>query len=276
MLCILHIQFAFSQCREPNATEKKVVTNFIQVFDEHLKPTLTNDEWTIHESVDIRDGFDVAESISLPERPFDICSGKIYTVDLSRSNTSPATAAINDSVKILDQNINAINTQVFAELNKASTAAEVNALAKKQQPLIDKRHAWQYRQAELQSQLFMYMSTDINMPQLIIGSPNGGDVPSVCKKINITGTSVAYLLTYHDADFGTKYKIIVGLGKWSDNHTSYKLDDELYIPYRFAHHYLTDVIENITITISGGSLDEMMKLVHRVDWDKMNNAISHN
>lgn len=265
-LCIISTVKAQSDCRDFTPTEQALYTRLLRLFDEHIKDKCSTDDWAITLK-STRDENGAVGQKMIPERPFCTCG----TTRLCMDVLFPWYTRLSDSSKAIDEQKNTLVTQV---MNTSTDGIDSKALERKLAPLQKQIHDLAYKQMELSSRYGAQLTTDINLPLLMICTHAGGSVPFACKRINIPGVAVAYLLSFHDADAGNHSEVVLGLGHWVDNIKKFDFNDDITIGYHFVHHYSTPVIENLAFRINSGRIEDVMSVVHKIEWEPLNQILT--
>jgi hypothetical protein len=100
---------------------------------------------------------------------------------------------------------------------------------------------------------------------------NSGGVnppPAKNKDLQIPGAAYSYKINNGVTSHGSAYILLFGnwhAAKWNDSEGGYR--------FLFAHKQLTPYIENAVVEIYGAD-DRIQELLHKIDWNEVNNALT--
>lgn len=260
-----------AQCHWANDQEKKVYNNLVSIFDKNFLSKSVDSNWEASDVKNAMDGLEVADSKDLYGIPLFICNAYLYDFSLQLRENSPQNKIIDDSVKLYDALYKKavapimVDGQIDMKKFAALSQTEQDKISKVSNEILVKKQL-------LLNGKTINLSTHINSPLLLISSPRSGFVASEYKKINVPGCTIAFAVSLEPGNEIIPCRILLGFGKWPQ-----KIADEsgeLSISYHFVHHFPSPVIENFVIQIDVPSINEGMKLVRRIDWVAVNEALT--
>lgn len=260
-----------AQCHWANDQEKKVYNNLVSIFDKNFLSKCVDSNWEVSDVKNALDGLEVTDSKELYGIPLFICNAYLYDFSLQLKEKSPQNKIIEDSVKWYDalyqKNVAPLMTDGQIDMKKfaALPQAEQDKIGKASNEILVKQQV-------LLNGKTINLSTHINSPLLLISSPRSGFVASEYKKINVPGCSIAYAISLEPGTVNLPCRILLGFGKWPQKIVNNY--DELFISYHFVHHFPSPVIENFVIQIDVPNMNEGMKLVRRIDWTAVSEALT--
>jgi len=260
-----------AQCHRANEQEKKVYHNLVTIFDKNIYSKCPDINWETSEVKSAEDGLEVSDSKDLYGSPLFICNAYLYDFSLQLKENSPENKMIEDSVKWYDalyqKSVAPMMTDGQIDMKKfeALPQAEQDKISKASTGILEKQQL-------LLNEKTINLSTHINSPLLLISSPRSGFVASEYKKINVPGCPIAYAISLEPGTVSLPCRILLGFGKWPQK----IVDDngEIHISYQFAHHFPAAAIENFVIEIDVPNFNEGMKLIRRINWTAVNEALT--
>jgi hypothetical protein len=261
-----------AQCHWANDQEKKVYNNLVSIFDKNFLSKSVDSNWKASDVKNAKDGLEVSDSKGLYGSPLFICNAYQYDFSLQLKENSPENKIIEDSTKWYDalyqKNVAPMMTDGQIDMKKFATLsqAEQDKISKTSNEILVKKQLLLDGKA-------IDISTHINSPLLLISSPRSGFVASEYKKINVSGCTLAYAISLEPGTVSLPCRILLGFGKWPQKIVNHY--GELSINYQFVHHFPSAVIENFVVQIDVPNINEGMKLVRRIDWTAVREALTN-